>query len=114
MKSRWEIMTAWFAVLTVCGWTADLFLHVPLAARWIHVTWRAVGADSARGIGATATLFAVIRTLPVATFLIPLGAGAIVIAIAWFTGPGPDDGEIKRGSTVTDARTLARLTRRRK
>lgn len=115
MKSRLEIMFGWWLVLTVGGWCADLFTHVPLAVQWIHATWRVIGFDSARGIGPGTVLLTIIRSLPALFFLTPLAGALIVGIVAWFIGPG-DGGDpgIKRGSQVTDARTLARLTRRRK
>ncbi|MHB8549269.1 MAG: hypothetical protein ACYDAZ_08930 [Thermoplasmataceae archaeon] len=115
MKRGFEIMFAWFAALTVLGWTGDLAMHWPGALAWVHATWRVIGFENARGIGPWTVLFAIAKSLPAGFFLIPLAGGAIVFAVAWFAGPGAgDNGGVQRGSTVTDARTLARIIKRRK
>ncbi|MHB1527836.1 MAG: hypothetical protein ACYCXT_00130 [Acidiferrobacteraceae bacterium] len=115
MKSRGEIMLAWWLVLTVLGWAGDLFLHVPQALAWIHSTWHAAGFEYARGLGSHVVLLTIIKSLPVGALLIPLTAAMIVGLIVWYIGPGGDDDTgVQRGSTVTDASTLARIIKRRK
>ncbi|MHB1529955.1 MAG: hypothetical protein ACYCXT_11090 [Acidiferrobacteraceae bacterium] len=115
MKSRYEIMFAWFSVLTLGGWFGDLFLHVPQVVQWVHSTWQVISFERVRGIGPRTVLITIIKSLPALFFLIPLGAALIVSAVAWYIGPGPgDDTGIQRGSTVTDASTLARIIKRRK
>ncbi|MHB1516424.1 MAG: type IV secretion system DNA-binding domain-containing protein [Acidiferrobacteraceae bacterium] len=109
MKSRWEIMFAWFAVLTVGGWCADLFTHVPQASAWIHATWRVISLEHAHGVRPGTVWLTIIRSLAAAVYLIPLGAAMTAGIVAWWVGPGPGpSGGITRGSTVTSARDLTR------
>lgn len=114
MKTRAEVALAWWAVLTVLGYTTDVALHSAQAGAWIHAAAQMISAFRAAGATPGATLLALAKTLPWSFYLIPLAAGAIVGGIWWAIGCGVSGDDIQRGARLVDSDEGARIVKQRR